>query len=60
MKHDFGNNAKLLHIDTDKQICDIRVPDFFYLIPIDFQEYDTSDYPTNNVDDIPLTNNMMK
>ena len=32
MKHNFGNNAKLLYTDTDILIYDITVPDFYNYI----------------------------
>jgi hypothetical protein len=54
MKEEYSENLKLLYMDTDSLIMEIKTDDFYsdvknYLI----NEFDTSDYPKDNNYEMP-------
>ena len=49
IKTKYGDNAKLIFIDTDSLAYEIRTKDFYKDIDDDIEKrFDTSDYPTNH------------
>ena len=56
MKHNFRNNVKLLYTDTDSLIYDMTVLNLKNYIRRGIYKFDTSNYPSKNVYNIPLAN----
>ncbi|GBO41110.1 hypothetical protein AVEN_262441-1 [Araneus ventricosus] len=56
MKSKYKNNLKLLYTDTDSLIYDVETEDIFVDIKNNIEYFDTSDYPENNMYDIPRMN----
>lgn len=57
MQPKFKSNLSLNYMDTDSFIYTIKTDDFYADIKTDLdQEFDTSDYPKNNVYGFPLVN----
>ena len=60
MKEKFSENVKLLYMDTDSLIMEIKTDDFYCDVKNDllqdFDTFDTSDYPKDNAYGIPLAN----
>ncbi|GBM56823.1 hypothetical protein AVEN_227334-1 [Araneus ventricosus] len=56
MKYKYKNNLKLLYTDTDSLIYDVETEDIFVDIKNNIEYFDTSDYPENNMYDIPRMN----
>ncbi|CAH1106041.1 unnamed protein product [Psylliodes chrysocephalus] len=53
----FGDNGSVLYTDTDSLIYEIRNQDPYEIIKRDcYTHFDTSDYPSNNIYNIPLVN----
>ena len=56
MKKKFAKNCKLLYTDTDSLIYDIICDDIFEVIKQDLHRFDTSDYPEDNIYNMPRVN----
>ena len=56
MQKKFANNCKLLYTDTDSLIYEIICENIYEHMKEDLSRFDTSDYPKNNVYDMPLVN----
>jgi len=57
MKEKYGEKIKLLYMDTDSLIMEIRTDDFYADVRNKLiDEFDTSDYPKNNSYRMPLVN----
>ena len=57
MKEKYGEKIKLLYMDPDSLIMEIRTDDFYaYVRNKLIDEFDTSDYPKNNSYRMPLVN----
>ncbi|KAE9543657.1 hypothetical protein AGLY_002053, partial [Aphis glycines] len=56
IKKKYGNRVRLLYTDTDSLILEIKTDDFYQDIKINLDHFDTSDYPKDNIYDLPLVN----
>ncbi|KAE9524458.1 hypothetical protein AGLY_015179 [Aphis glycines] len=56
IKKKYGNRVRLLYTDTDSLILEIKTDDFYSDIKINLDHFDTSDYPKDNIYDLPLVN----
>jgi hypothetical protein len=56
MKKKFAKNCKLLYTDTDSLIYEIICDDIYEVMKQDLNLFDTSDYPVDNVYNMPLVN----
>ncbi|KAE9529175.1 hypothetical protein AGLY_011971 [Aphis glycines] len=56
IKEKYGNRVRLLYTDTDSLILEIKTDDFYQNIKINLDHFDTSDYPKDNIYDLPLVN----
>jgi hypothetical protein len=56
MKQKYNNNLKLLYMDTDSLIMEIKTTDFYDDIKCMINNFDTSDYPKDNIYGLPLVN----
>ena len=56
VKQIFGKQAKLIYTDTDSLLYRFNVPDIYDYIKRDLIRFDTSDYPSDNIYEIPLVN----
>ncbi|KAF0747557.1 DNA pol B 2 domain-containing protein [Aphis craccivora] len=52
----YGNRVRLLYSDTDSLILEIKTNDFYQDIKINLDNFDTSDYPKDNIYGLPLVN----
>ena len=57
MKKHYNNKIRLLHTDTDSLIMEVKTNDFYEDVKTKFiTEFDTSDYPKDNIYNMPLVN----
>ena len=56
MKKKFAKNCKLLYTDTDSLIYEIICDDMYQVMKQDIRLFDTSDYPVNNIYQMPRVN----
>jgi hypothetical protein len=56
IKNRYKDNAKLLYTDTDSFIYEIKTDDFYDDIKAKIDLFDTSDYPENNIYQLPRVN----
>ncbi|KAE9522748.1 hypothetical protein AGLY_016857 [Aphis glycines] len=56
IKKKYGIKVRLLYTDTDSLILEIKTDDFYSDIKINLDHFDTSDYPKDNIYDLPLVN----
>ncbi|XP_071054718.1 uncharacterized protein [Onthophagus taurus] len=57
MRRRFGDKARVCYTDTDSLIYEVECPDLYEVIRRDASKYfDTSDYPENNIYNIPRVN----
>ena len=57
MQKKFANNCKLLYTDTDSLIYEIICENIYDLMKEDLSRFDTSDYPKDNIYNMPRVNN---
>ncbi|XP_064214277.1 uncharacterized protein LOC135266857 isoform X1 [Tribolium castaneum] len=55
LKVKYGNNVQLLYTDTDSLILEIYTENVYNDIKQNIDRFDTSNYPENNIHDIPKT-----
>ncbi|EFA13456.1 hypothetical protein TcasGA2_TC010687 [Tribolium castaneum] len=55
LKVKYGNNVQLLYTDTDSLILEIYTENVYNDIKQNIDRFDTSNYPKNNIHDIPKT-----
>jgi len=56
LKEKYGDKIRLLYCDTDSLIIEVKTNDFYQDMKNDINHYDTSDYPLDNIYNIPLVN----
>lgn len=56
MKREFGEKCKLLYMDTDSFLYEISCADIYEFMKRDIENFDTSDYPTENSFGMPRVN----
>ena len=57
MKAQFSDKLRLLYTDTNSLIMEIKTEDFYSDVKTNLiAEFDTSDYPKNNIYNMPLVN----
>jgi hypothetical protein len=56
MKNKYDDKVKLLYMDTDSLIMEIKTKDFYEDVKSMINDLYTSDYPKDNVYGIPLVN----
>ncbi|XP_031619421.1 uncharacterized protein LOC116338364, partial [Contarinia nasturtii] len=56
MKPQYGSNIQLMYTDTDSFIYEIKTDCFYEDMKKNLDRYDTSDYPVNNLFNIPQKN----
>jgi hypothetical protein len=56
LKEKYNNNLKLLYMDTDSLIMEIKTVDFYDDMKCMINDFDTSDYPKDNAYGLPLVN----
>lgn len=56
LKPKYGANISLAYTDTDSFIVHVKTDDFYADMKENLERYDTSDYPTDNVFQIPRVN----
>ena len=56
MRQMYNDNCRLLYTDTDSLIYSIRCQDIYEDIKMNIQFFDTSDYPEDNIYQIPRVN----
>nr|DAC81331.1 TPA_asm: PolB [Megastigmus wasp adintovirus] len=52
----YGKKCKLLYTDTDSLIYAVKCPDLYEDIKLNIENFDTSDYPENNIFNMPRVN----
>jgi hypothetical protein len=56
LKKKYKEKIRLLYCDTDSLIIEVKNSDFYRDMKSDIDHYDTSDYPRDNIYNIPLVN----
>lgn len=56
IKPKYGSNVSMCYTDTDSFVLHIKTDDFYTEMRSNLERYDTSDYPENNIFQIPRVN----
>ena len=59
MKNKYNDELSLLYMDTDSLIMKIKTDNFYSDVKNMINEFDTSDYPKDNVFGMPLVNKVL-
>lgn len=56
LKKKYGSNVCLAYTDTDSFVLEVKTDDFYADMKHNLERYDTSDYPENNIFQMPRVN----